>query len=58
MSTPNRLTFPPGNPFHERELTAPELHDRLCQLVVVGTDDVELGAADEGCLDLVAVVRA
>lgn len=25
VSTPNRLTFPPGNPFHSRELSADEL---------------------------------
>jgi SAM-dependent methyltransferase len=25
VSTPNRLTFPPGNPFHSRELDAAEL---------------------------------
>jgi SAM-dependent methyltransferase len=25
LTTPNRLTFPPGNPFHTRELTASEL---------------------------------
>jgi hypothetical protein len=25
LSTPNRLTFPPGNPFHARELSAVEL---------------------------------
>ena len=25
LSTPNRLTFPPGNPFHARELSAAEL---------------------------------
>lgn len=27
LSTPNRLTFPPGNPFHARELSAAELRD-------------------------------
>ena len=25
VTTPNRLTFPPGNPFHSRELDATEL---------------------------------
>jgi hypothetical protein len=25
VTTPNRLTFPPGNPFHSRELDAAEL---------------------------------
>jgi SAM-dependent methyltransferase len=29
VSTPNRLTFPPGNIYHERELTAAELTDLL-----------------------------
>jgi SAM-dependent methyltransferase len=27
LSTPNRVTFPPGNPFHTRELSAAELRD-------------------------------
>jgi SAM-dependent methyltransferase len=27
LTTPNRLTFPPGNPFHSRELDARELAD-------------------------------
>ena len=29
LSTPNRLTFPPGNPFHSRELDARELGSLL-----------------------------
>jgi len=29
LSTPNRLTFPPGNPFHSRELDARELLELL-----------------------------
>lgn len=29
VSTPNRLTFPPGNPFHSRELAPAELTDLL-----------------------------
>lgn len=29
LSTPNRLTFPPGNPYHHRELDAVELAEAL-----------------------------
>jgi SAM-dependent methyltransferase len=32
LSTPNRRTFPPGNPFHERELDAAELRALLSGL--------------------------
>ena len=31
LSTPNRLTFPPGNPFHPRELSADELGDLVAR---------------------------
>jgi SAM-dependent methyltransferase len=31
LSTPNRLTFPPGNPFHTRELSAAELRDLVAR---------------------------
>jgi SAM-dependent methyltransferase len=102
LSTPNRRTFPPGNPFHERELDAAELRDLLTghgslelhgvshgprlvawerrhgdlvhtqladapnawdddlrRLVAsVSTTDFEVDAADDSCLDLVAVVTA
>lgn len=35
LATPNRLTFPPGNPFHFREYTAGELVETLAQRFAV-----------------------
>jgi SAM-dependent methyltransferase len=44
MSTPNRLTFPPGNVFHSRELDARELVDLVrSHLHIVGIAGVEHG---------------
>ena len=36
MTTPNRLTFPPGNVFHSRELAAPELRALVGRHLEVG----------------------
>jgi SAM-dependent methyltransferase len=44
MSTPNRLTFPPGNVFHSRELDADELGD----LVRPHLEIVRLAAIEHG----------
>jgi SAM-dependent methyltransferase len=63
MSTPNRLTFPPGNVFHSRELDARELVDLVRpHLGIVGVAGVEHGArlrdwADRG-RDVVAAQLA
>lgn len=38
LTTPNRATFPPGNPWHTRELDPAELH----ALLAAGFDDVTL----------------
>ncbi len=44
ISTPNRLTFPPGNPFHSRELSAAELADLLTpRFAVIGRDGLSHG---------------
>lgn len=37
LSTPNRLTFPPGNCYHARELTAAELADLVADELTVDT---------------------
>jgi len=44
LSTPNRLTFPPGNPFHSRELDARELRE----LLSVGFPEVSLLGVHHG----------
>ncbi len=44
LSTPNRLTFPPGNVFHHRELDA----DELAGLVGTVLDDVTLNGVEHG----------
>lgn len=44
VSTPNRLTFPPGNVFHHRELDADELRD----LLTIAFDDVEVSGVHHG----------
>ncbi len=44
MSTPNRVTFPPGNVFHSRELDAGEIVDLVRpHLDIVGLSGVEHG---------------
>ena len=44
MSTPNRVTFPPGNVFHSRELDAREIVDLVRpHLDIVGLSGVEHG---------------
>ena len=37
LTTPNRRTFPPGNPFHSRELDAAELADLVARHLEVDT---------------------
>ena len=44
LTTPNRRTFPPGNPFHSRELDAAELAD----LVVTGLDVLAVAGLHHG----------
>ena len=43
LSTPNRRTFPPGNPFHERELDAAEL-----RALLTGPMSLELHGVSHG----------
>ena len=63
MSTPNRVTFPPGNVFHSRELDAREIVDLVRpHLDIVGLSGVEHGPrlrewADR-CGDVVAAQLA